>query len=104
MTIIYLATNQPLDLTRFLMCLAAGLLNSLVGQSVGIAMGLAFEIIVRCAILKLLSLFFTFINYFQKPGCGRDWMFNHGHVCPPRWGINYSKQRPYLDQLDILSR
>ena len=37
--IIYLMSNHPYDVTRFLMFLLIGILTSLVAQSIGLALG-----------------------------------------------------------------
>ena len=45
-TIVYFMTDQPLQVERFFIYLSTGLMNGLVSQSVGLTIGVAFDLMV----------------------------------------------------------
>lgn len=61
--IVYFMTDQPHDVTRFFLYLIAGLMDSFVAQSVGMTVGIAFQLEVR--FIKKGNYFDSLINHLD---------------------------------------
>lgn len=64
MTAIYLMTNQPMCLDRFFMLLTVTILMSLIGQSIGLVFGAAFDIQIAIFLAPITAIPFVLISGF----------------------------------------